>query len=206
MTDRGTANADGDGRPVVLVVDDDEAVVEAYGLWLREECEVREAYDGKEALAEMDEAVDVVLLDRRMPAMSGDEALERIREQGYDCRVSMVTAVDPDLDIVEMGFDDYVVKPAGREDLLAVVDRLLEVATYEERLREEFSLVQKRATLESERTTARLEASEEYQALTDRLETLRRENEATASDLSSTQFESIMHGFPGAEADPESDG
>jgi DNA-binding response OmpR family regulator len=206
MTDRGTANADGDGRPVVLVVDDDEAVVEAYGLWLREECEVREAYDGKEALAEMDEAVDVVLLDRRMPATSGDEALERIREQGYDCRVSMVTAVDPDLDIVEMGFDDYVVKPAGREDLLAVVDRLLEVATYEERLREEFSLVQKRATLESERTTARLEASEEYQALTDRLETLRRENEATASDLSSTQFESIMHGFPGAEADPESDG
>jgi DNA-binding response OmpR family regulator len=36
-----------------------------------------------------------VLLDRRMPGLSGDNALNRIREREYDCRVAMVTAVDP---------------------------------------------------------------------------------------------------------------
>lgn len=53
----------------------------------------------------IDEDVDVVLHDCRMPDRSGGQTLERIREQGYDCRVAMVTAVDLDFDIVEMDFE-----------------------------------------------------------------------------------------------------
>jgi len=59
----------------------------------------------------IDETVDVVLLDRMMPGMSGQEVLAAIRERGLDCRVAMVTAVDADFDVIEMGFDEYLGKP-----------------------------------------------------------------------------------------------
>ena len=79
--------------------------------------DVRTAYGGEEALEKADEDVDLVFLDRQMPDMSGDDVLERVRERGLDCRVVMVTAVDPDFDIVEMPFDDYLTKPVMRDDV-----------------------------------------------------------------------------------------
>ena len=68
--------------------------------------ETRTAYGGREALEAVDGSVDVVLLDRRMPEIPGDEVLGRIRTTGYNCRVIVLTAVDPGPDIVEMHFDD----------------------------------------------------------------------------------------------------
>jgi len=78
--------------------------------------EVRTAYSGEEALEKVDEDVDIVLLDRLLPDLPdlpGDEVLERVRERGLDCRVVMVTAVDPDFDIVELPVDEYIHKPVG---------------------------------------------------------------------------------------------
>lgn len=46
-----------------------------------------------------------------MPVRSGNEVLDKMRIAGYDWCVAMVTTVEPDLDILEMGFDDYLVKP-----------------------------------------------------------------------------------------------
>lgn len=85
-----------DRDPVVLVVDDEEDLANLYSQWLSDDYAVRTAYNGEQALERLDETVDVVLLDRRMPGLSGDDALNRIREREYDCRVAMVTAVDPD--------------------------------------------------------------------------------------------------------------
>jgi len=59
----------------------------------------------------MDDEVDAVLLDRRMPDVHGDEVLARLREEGCDCPVIMTTAVDPGMDILEMDFEDYLCKP-----------------------------------------------------------------------------------------------
>ncbi|MFB6176845.1 MAG: response regulator transcription factor, partial [Halobaculum sp.] len=96
-----------DQSPTVLVVDDEQQVADAYALRLQMEYDdVRKAYGGQEALDTVDETVDVVLLDRRMPDYSGGEVLEKMRERGLDCSVIMVTAVDPDFDIVSMPFDD----------------------------------------------------------------------------------------------------
>ena len=64
----------------VLVVDDEEAVADAYTAQLEGEYETRTAYSGKEALETVDDGVDIVLLDRRMPGRSGDEVLERDRK------------------------------------------------------------------------------------------------------------------------------
>ncbi len=86
-----------DDLPLVLVVEDEPDLADLYATWLRGEYRVRVAYGGREALEKLDDEVEVVLLDRRMPDLSGDEALKEIRERGFDCRVAMVTAVEPDL-------------------------------------------------------------------------------------------------------------
>jgi response regulator RpfG family c-di-GMP phosphodiesterase len=162
----------------VLVVDDEPNVAEGYALWLEDDYDVRVATGGEEALETLSDA-DAVLLDRRMPGMSGDEVLERIHEGDYDCRVAMVTAVDPDFDIIDMPFDAYLTKPVEREDLRATVDQLLTLSEYDETVQEQFRLAEKRATLEMKKPRSELEESAEYKALTERLEEL----EETTTDI-----------------------
>lgn len=158
---------------IVLIVDDEKDVLEVFRRWLEEEYEVHTATDGAEALAHLEENdVDVVLLDRRMPGLTGDEVLERINELGLDCKVAMVTAVEPDLDIIQMGFDAYVVKPPSYEGLRNTIEDLLERRQYSEHRQEYWSLLSKRAVLESEASATELAQSEEYQELLKRIEML----------------------------------
>ena len=149
---------------VVLVVDDEEEVAEVFSLWLRDRYETRVATSGAAALEEID-GVDLVLLDRRMPDLSGDETLARMRERGFDGPVAMVTAIDPDFDIVDMEFDDYLVKPISKEELGETVERLLSIHSYDERTQDQFALARKLAALEVEKDESELEANEEYSAL-----------------------------------------
>ncbi|MCU4719192.1 HalX domain-containing protein [Halapricum hydrolyticum] len=158
--------------PVVLIVEDEPDVAETYNLWLQDDYEVRVAQNGDEALDMLGEEVDVVLLDRMMPGLSGDEVLSRIRDSGYECRVAMVTAVEPDFDILEMGFDSYLTKPIRSEQLHETVENLLERSTYDGLLQEYYSLVEKQATLEATKSSAELAESEEYEELTGRIDEL----------------------------------
>jgi DNA-binding response OmpR family regulator len=171
------------GSPVVLVVDDNRAIANTYTAFLSDEYTVRTAYNGKEALEELDAAVDVVLLDRRMPEVSGDAVLEEIESRQLDCRVVMLTAVDPDFDIIDMGFDEYLVKPIEREELNEVVKEMLERATYDDDFRRFLALVSKKATLEEEKSSAELEASDEYQRIRNRIEERREQVGIDLSDL-----------------------
>jgi len=175
--------------PTVLVVDDERDLADLYAAWLAEEYDVRTAYGGEEAIAGMDESVDVALVDRLMPQVSGGEVVEHVREDGYDCRISMVTAVEPDFDIIEMGFDEYVVKPVQRENLEEVVETLLSRATYDDQLQEMFSLASKVAALKTQKTPRELKENDSYQELTERLEELREEISRTTEELTERDFE-----------------
>lgn len=160
-----------DDRDVVLVVDDEEEVAEVFALWLREEYDVAVATGGEAALDVIEERpIDVVLLDRRMPDRSGDETLAEMRKRGFDGPVAMVTAVDPDFDIVEMDFDDYLVKPVTREELHDTIERLTSVWSFDERAQEQFSVARKLATLETEKSETELSESDEYDELRVRFE------------------------------------
>ncbi len=145
----------------VLLVDDEPELVELYGVLLSEEYDVRTATSGPEALEVVDESVDAVLMDRRMPGMPGDEVLAEMRSRNLDVRTAMLTAVDPDVDIVDMPFDDYRVKPVDGDDLIGTVEMLLERATYDEKSQEFFSLASKKAALE----IAGNDDTEEYEQL-----------------------------------------
>ncbi|WP_435097611.1 response regulator [Halarchaeum sp. P4] len=182
--ERSRAEAtDEEERPTVLAVDDDQDLADTYAIWLGEEYDVRTAYNGESAIEDIDEDVDVVLLDRRMPDMSGGDVLDRIRDAGYEVRVSMLTAVEPDEDIVDMPFDEYLVKPVTREDVLDVVENLLARSEYNDDLQEYFAVSAKVATLESELSSDERESNAAYQHLQQRKADLEAQVQDSLSDV-----------------------
>ena len=195
--------------PLVLVVEDERDLADLYATWLRDEYRVRVAYGGREAIEKLDDEVDVALLDRRMPDLSGDETLQAIREEGISCRVAMVTAVEPDFDIVAMGFDDYLVKPVSREGLTDTVENLLLRNNYDDGIQELFALASKKALLESEKDPATLESNEEYQELTDQVAELRADLDETLASFDDDHDIEAMYRDLGSafafddESDPE---
>jgi DNA-binding response OmpR family regulator len=181
--------------PNILVVEDETELAELFAEWLSEEYDVEVATDGETALELVDDDTDVVLLDRLMPGLSGDEVLESIRERGLDPRVAMVTAVEPDFDVLDMGFDDYVVKPLFRADIQRLVRGLLERDAYDRELSELFSTVSKLAALEAHKEPDELADSEEYQRLKTELERTRERVERLEADMSEEDFEAVFYDF-----------
>ena len=197
--------------PLVLVVEDEPDLADLYAAWLGDEYRVRTAYGGQEALDEIDDAddaVDAILLDRRMPGLSGDEVLAAVRKRGIDCRVAMVTAVEPDFDILKMGFDDYLVKPVTSDTLRETVEGLLRRGEYDTEMQELFSLTSKKAMLETEKSATELADNEEYQRLTDRISDLRSEADQSLEAVTEDddEFEKLFQEFDGgADADIDAD-
>ena len=181
-------------KPRVLIVEDETDLADLYAIYLSDTYDVQTANDGETALELVDSGIDIVLLDRRMPDMTGDEVLGEIRARGIDCRVAMITAVEPDLDIVEMQFDDYLVKPVTREDLHRLVEVLLRRAGYDERAQEFFRLASKKAALESTPDVS-VEEESEYQELTQRMEELQEDLNETMSELTDDDFRQAFASF-----------
>jgi DNA-binding response OmpR family regulator len=116
-------------RSRVLVVDDDPVAREVLREMLeRAGHEVREAPDGRAGLRDLYAASpDLVILDVEMPELDGWATLERIRDLS-DLPVLMLTARATELERVrglKGGADDYVVKPFGRQEVVARVQALL---------------------------------------------------------------------------------
>ncbi|WP_436934913.1 response regulator [Halovenus marina] len=187
----------------VLIVDDEEDVVEIYGLALDDEYEVWKAYSGEQALEQIDETVDVVLLDRRMPGLSGHEVLEAIRARGLDVRVAMVTAVDPGFDITEMNFDAYLTKPVDDEAIRDVVGELVTLSSYDDRTKELFAVAQKKAALEAEKTDRELIKSDEYETLQERSAELDGHTTEQLAEMDDELFEKMLSGLSDEDATPE---
>lgn len=152
-----------------MVVDDEQPVADAYASQLEKRYRTDVAYTGEDALEQLSESTDVVLLDRRMPGLSGDEVLRKIRESGYNCRIVMVSAVDPELDIVQMPFDEYLCKPVTKEDLLGAVDRQLFISDYDERIPEFVELKSKIGVLEEKQNPPEFEDTEEFEEMQERV-------------------------------------
>lgn len=187
MSDRPVEGV-GPDPATVLVVDDNRPLVDLYAAWVADTFRVRTAYGGQEALEQLDDTVDVVLLDRRMPELSGDEVLAHIRARTLDTRVALVTAVDPDVDVLELGFDMYITKPVDRDTLHETVETLLRRSSYSERVREYFTLVEKKAALEATNGDAELAESAEYRSIGAEVESLDAEMERLEATFDDADF------------------
>jgi DNA-binding response OmpR family regulator len=121
------------GPTRVLVVDDEPTVREVVVGYLRRDGhEVDEAADGATALELLEErAPDLVVLDLMLPGVNGLDILRRIRAHG-DLPVILLTARSEEPDRVaglELGADDYVVKPFSPRELAARVNGVLRRST-----------------------------------------------------------------------------
>ncbi|MBQ8604581.1 MAG: response regulator transcription factor [Oscillospiraceae bacterium] len=113
----------------ILIVDDDRNICELLRLYLEKEgYETHIAHDGENALEVYDERLfDLVLMDVMMPRVDGWEACRRIRAKG-DTPIIMLTAKGETFDKVlglELGADDYVVKPFDTKEVVARIKAVL---------------------------------------------------------------------------------
>lgn len=177
--------------PTVVIADDESSLVSVFEAWLEPSYDVRTAESGEAALEVIDDAVDVVFLDRRIPDLAGDEVLSRVRARGIDCPIAMLTAVEPDMDIVEMRFDDYLVKPVDRDALQAAAETLYERVEFDDRCREYFVLASKKAALEAAKNESELGQIEEYHRLVSRMEALQDDLEERLERLTGGDLRSL---------------
>lgn len=117
-------------RSTIMVVDDDEKITSMLRRGLVfEGYEVRTATNGSEGLREMMiREPDLLILDVMMPEVDGWEVCRRLREAGSTVPVLMLTAKDEvqaRVHGLDLGADDYLVKPFALEELLARVRALL---------------------------------------------------------------------------------
>ncbi len=116
-------------EPRVLVIDDDDDIRRLVAeLLQRAGVKVEQAPDGRAGLRAFHQSpADLIVLDVSMPELDGWETLERIRDLS-DVPVIMLTARGAELERVrglQAGADDYMVKPFGRQELVARVQALL---------------------------------------------------------------------------------
>jgi CheY-like chemotaxis protein len=80
------------------------------------------AASGEEALDLFGEHIDFAFFDRRMPGMSGDEAIQALRDQSYQTPIGIISAVDPDANL-SVNPDVYLNKPVTKEQVQAAINQ-----------------------------------------------------------------------------------
>lgn len=163
----------------VFIIDDEEEMVVLLEDCLNDHYAVKSDTDAVRALQRIDDSVDVVLLDRKMPKMSGDELLGILREKGLDVQIAMVTGVKPSGEVMEMPFDDYLVKPVEEPEVLGLVDTLMTRKQYHRASQRFFRNISKIRALEQANRTD----TEEYNQLVEQTAGLRGEIDEILSEI-----------------------
>lgn len=114
----------------VLVIDDDAALRDTIGVLLETEGFLPAvAEDGRSGIeTALRIKPDLILVDLRMPNLSGTEVCRQLRAGGDDTPMIVLSAVGDEVDkvlLLEIGADDYVVKPFGARELLARIRAVL---------------------------------------------------------------------------------
>jgi DNA-binding response OmpR family regulator len=144
----------------VLFIEDDRELVAALGPALTDAGhELLTAFDGKEGLALVcNRAPDLVISDVNLPGIDGMTLVKRAREEGVTAPIILLTARDTEIDEalgLELGADDYIVKPFSLRILLARVAALLRRAETQKSSRETPRLTLGELSLDSERLELR---------------------------------------------------
>lgn len=128
-------------KPNVLIVEDVPSLAESYAAFLaREPVNVDIAHDGKSALALLErKPVAILIVDVRLPDMSGLEILENLKAMGTTAEVIVITAegsVQLAVEAMRLGAYDFVIKPFSRDRLCITVRNALEKHALSDRLAE----------------------------------------------------------------------
>lgn len=121
-------------KPSILLVEDEEHLHEALKLNLEMEgYEVDSAYDGQEALRQMQSAhYDLIILDIMLPSLDGFSITERLRLNNNQTPILILSAKNTSANRVQglkLGADDYLTKPFNLEELLLRISKLIQKHT-----------------------------------------------------------------------------
>ncbi len=116
----------------ILVTDDSKSVhgfIEA--MFAETEHSLVHAFDGSEAISKVEQLsnIDLILLDWEMPVLSGLEALKKLRQDGFDNPIVMVTSRNNVKNIAEalqFGATEYIMKPFTKDILFEKLEMVLE--------------------------------------------------------------------------------
>lgn len=146
----------------MLVIEDEDNFRKLYRDWFENDHDLRLATNGEEGLQTFDAAVDVVILDRQMPGLSGDEVAKEIKSRQRQCPIVMVTAIEPEPGIGAMTIDTYLTKPVDWSDIRDAIERVTSTSTYTEEMERAYRLAAKKARLEAELSREILLLNDQY--------------------------------------------
>ena len=112
----------------ILICDDELGIRESLNLILKDNYEISFCNNGQESLRLLDTGkdFDLLLLDIKMPRMSGLDVLRKIKEKNPELKVIIITgykSVETATEAINVGAVDYIVKPFSSKDILKSVER-----------------------------------------------------------------------------------
>ena len=162
--------------PRILLVDADRRITEMYAQWLTNRYTVSRAHNDEELEEQLDETIDVLLADERLPGTALSDA---IGNTDGTCRILVLVGDRPRLDLLDLECDDILRKPIVQETALESIDEQLSRQGEPAERRELESIRTRLRLFESIYSADRLESTDSYDELRTRLESL----EETAETL-----------------------
>lgn len=134
-------------RLSVLIIENERMVTTVLADYFPDSYDVRSVQTGEEAIEEYTDNTDLLIVDRKLNGISGDEVAARIRAEHERQLILCVSGVEPNNDIYELRYDDYIHKPIKEDEMKARVDLLFSRAELEATERAYLSLRSKQIAL-----------------------------------------------------------
>jgi DNA-binding response OmpR family regulator/DNA-binding HxlR family transcriptional regulator len=135
------------GRSSVLILEDERMVADIFTEYFAESYDVQHVRTGEEAIETYTDDIDLLIVDRKLEGMSGDDVAARIRAEHEQPLILCVSGVEPDDDICELAVDDYIHKPVEEAEMKTRLELLLDRAALDATARTYLSLRSKQIAL-----------------------------------------------------------
>ncbi len=137
----------GEEAATVLIVEDEQMVADIFANYFSGSYHTQYVSTGTEALEAYTADTDLVIIDRKLEGMSGDTVAARIRAEHEQQLLLCVSGVEPDNDLYELDYDDYIHKPVEEDEMRTRVELLLNRAALDSTARTYLTLRSKQFAL-----------------------------------------------------------
>jgi DNA-binding response OmpR family regulator/DNA-binding HxlR family transcriptional regulator len=137
----------GEEAATVLILEDERMIADIFADYFSESYHTQYVPTGTEALEAYTADTNLVIIDRKLDGMSGDTVADRIRAEHEQQLLLCVSGVEPDNDIYELDYDDYIHKPVEEDEMRTRMELLLNRAALDSTARTYLSLRSKQLAL-----------------------------------------------------------
>lgn len=176
----------------VLIVEDEESLAKLFAKQIGDEYDTTVVTHAGNAIANISVETDYVLLDRKLPGMSGDKVLEYIVSQPYDISVIIISAIDPDQNVIHQPYDEYITKTVDDGEIKEAMERVEKKNRFVELLGEYVKKAETWEVVQSNLSSAESDMDVDVGILEDDLDELADEFATLAVELSDTKATDIL--------------